>query len=92
MIRVQIQLGEDLHARAKRLAAAREISLAELARRGIELFLAQTPSPDELAELWRAPTVDLGWKGMSHAQIKDEARRTRLEEELEERARTPSRV
>lgn len=92
MIRVQIQLPEDVHARAKRLAAAKEISLAELARRGLELVLAQAPSPDEVEKPWQAPTVDLGWKGSSHAEIKDEAQRTSVEEELEERARTPTGV
>lgn len=93
MVRVQIQLPDEVHTRAKRLAAAKEISLAELARRGLELVLAQTPPPEEIEEPWRAPVVSgLGWRGLSHAEIKDAAQETGIEEELEERARTPPRV
>ena len=93
MVRVQIQLPDDIHVRAKRLAAAKEISLAELARRGLELVLAQTPTPEEIQEPWLAPIVDgLGWKGLTHSEIKDAAQMTAAEEELEERARTPTRV
>jgi len=93
MIRVQIQLPDDIHSRAKRLAAAKEISLAELARRGLELVLAQTPAPELVEQPWRAPTVaGLGWKGLSHAEIKDAAQQTAAEQELEDRARTSPRV
>lgn len=93
MVRVQIQLPDEIHLRAKRLAAAKEISLAELARRGLEMVLAQTPAPEELREPWQAPTVGgLGWRGLSHAQIRDEAQSTPAEAELEKRARTPTRV
>jgi len=91
MVRVQIQLPDDIHVRAKQLAAAKEISLAELARRGLELVLAQTPSAEQLATTWRPPTVrGLGWKGASHEQIKDAAQISGVEEDLEERARTPA--
>lgn len=93
MVRVQIQLPDDLHISAKRLAAAKEISLAELARRGLELVLAQTPAPEEIEEEWQPPTVGgLGWKGLSHEEIRDAAQRTPAEEELEEGARTATRV
>lgn len=71
-MRVQIQLPDEIHVRAKRLAAAKEISLAELARRGLELVLAQTPEPEEVEASWQLPTVrGLGWKGLTHEQIKD---------------------
>ena len=36
MIRTQIQLPEDVYLEAKRLCEAREVSMAELARRGLE--------------------------------------------------------
>lgn len=88
MTRVQIQLPDDLHGRARRLADAKEISFAELARRGLELMLAQTPEPEELEMQWAPPTVaGLGWKGLSHGEIRDAAQRTTAEEELETRAR-----
>lgn len=93
MIRVQIQLPDDVHQRAKRLAAAKEISLAELARRGLELVLAQTPAPEEVETPWQAPSVrGLGWKGLSHAEIKDAAQKAAAEEELEQHARASSRL
>lgn len=91
MIRVQIQLPDKILARAKRLAAAKEISLAELARRGLELILAQSPAPEEVRKPWRLPTVrGLGWKGLSHAEIKEAAQKTPAEEELEQRVRSTS--
>ena len=40
MVRTQIQLPDDLYARAKKLCESREISLAEMARRGIEYILS----------------------------------------------------
>lgn len=93
MVRVQIQLPDEIHTRAKRLAAAKEVSLAELARRGLELVLAQAPEPEAIARPWRAPIVSgLGWKGLGHAEIKEVAQWTPVEEDLEERARTPAGV
>lgn len=92
MIRVQIQLPEETYARAKRLAAAKKISLAELTRRGVELVLAPTPMPEEVERPWRAPVSGLGWRGLTHQEIKEAAQKTAVEEELEERAQTPSRV
>lgn len=93
MVRVQIQLPDDIYARVKRLASAKEVSLAELARRGLELVLAQTPAPKDIESPWEAPIVEgLGWKGLTHTEIKEAAQRTSVEEELEERAHTATRV
>ncbi len=93
MIRVQIQLPDELHRRAKRLAEVKESSLAELARRGLELLLAQTPPPEQFETPWRLPTVGgLGWKGLTHKEIREAAQRTNIEEEMEERARTSPRL
>ena len=39
MVRTQIQLPDEVHMRAKKICEAREISFAELARRGIEYIL-----------------------------------------------------
>jgi hypothetical protein len=60
MVRTQIQLPDDLYERAKRFAAAREMSLAELARRGLETLLDQYPPPPEVRGEWRIPIVDCG--------------------------------
>lgn len=60
MTRTQIQLPDELYQRAKSFAAAREISLAEVARRGIELFIARYPDSTMTPVTWKLPTVDAG--------------------------------
>jgi len=80
MTRTQIQLPDEVHARAKRLCKAREISLAELARRGIEYILdVYTPAAGG-SDPWHLPEPrDLGWKGLSHAEVKEQAQLTNAE-------------
>ena len=86
MTRTQIQLPDETFARAKKLCEAREISLAELARRGIEYILSvYTPEPDANLE-WQPPTPrNPGWKGLSHAEVKAEAQLTNTEIRLTRR-------
>lgn len=74
MVRAQIQLPDEVFARAKKLCAAREISLAELARRGIEYILGvYDPGPDGKRD-WQPPKPRrLGWKGLNDAEIKEQA-------------------
>ena len=86
MTRTQIQLPDDTFARAKKVCEAREISLAELARRGIEYILSvYTPEPDANRE-WQPPKPrNLGWKGLSHAEVKAEAQLTNTEIRLTRR-------
>lgn len=80
MTRTQIQLPDEVYARAKRLCQAREISLAELARRGIEHILNVYSSSAVSADEWQLPKPrDLGWKGLTHAQVKEEAQLTATE-------------
>jgi hypothetical protein len=74
MIRAQIQLPADVHARAKRLARAKEISLAELARRGLESILSQYPEADLPAKQWTAPRVRSGGVKVPLERLKDFAR------------------
>lgn len=93
MFRIQIQIPDETHTHAKRVAAAQGISLAELARRGLELVLAQSPEPEVLEAAWNPPTVPgLGWNWPSHRQIEDAAQMTAAEEELEGLARNPAGV
>lgn len=80
MVRVQIQLPDDVFAKAKKLCEARELSLDELARRGIEsiisVFALELGKEDE----WQLPKPrNLGWKGLSHAEIKEQAQLTTAE-------------
>lgn len=55
MIRTQIQLPDEVHARARRFCEAREMSLAELARRGIEQVLDQYP--ERAGVDWELPVI-----------------------------------
>ena len=61
MTRTQIQLPDDLYRRAKALAAAKEISLAELVRNGLEYMLNVSAPPESATKKWELPKpFDLG--------------------------------
>jgi hypothetical protein len=60
MTRTQIQLPDELYQRAKAFAAQRELSLAEVTRRGLELFLDRFPSGEPARDAWQLPCVDAG--------------------------------
>jgi hypothetical protein len=60
MTPTQIRLPDELHRRAKAFAAEHEISFAEVARRGIELFLARYPTSVIPPGEWKLPSVDAG--------------------------------
>ncbi|EDY19194.1 hypothetical protein CfE428DRAFT_3371 [Chthoniobacter flavus Ellin428] len=60
MTRTQIQLPDELYQRVKAFAEQRELSLAEVARRGIELFLSRYPETPESGREWKLPCVDGG--------------------------------
>ena len=60
MTRTQIQLPDELYQRAKRFAAQRELSLAEMTRRGLELFLARFPASPPPRKTWQLPKVNGG--------------------------------
>ena len=60
MTRTQIQLPDELYQRAKTFAAERELSLAEITRRGLELFLDRFPSTKPERAAWQLPKVDGG--------------------------------
>ena len=55
MTRTQIQFPDALYAQAKRLAEAREISLAELVRRGLEYMLSVSAPANSGAIAWDLP-------------------------------------
>jgi hypothetical protein len=57
MTRTQIQLPDELYKRAKAFAAKRELSLAELTRRGLELFLAGFADEPDAKKKWKLPKV-----------------------------------
>lgn len=80
MTRTQIQLPDDVYERARKVCKNREISLAELARRGLEYILSvYAPEPGATSE-WQPPKPRrLGWKGLTDTQIKEQAQLTSIE-------------
>ena len=83
MTRTQIQLPDDVFAKAKKLCEAREISLAELARRGIEYILSVYAQEPGKTDEWHPPKPrKLGWMGLTDAEIKAEAQMTLNEQNL----------
>jgi hypothetical protein len=60
MTRTQIQLPDELYQRAKAFAAERELSLAEITRRGLELFLERYPETPSPNRSWTLPKFDGG--------------------------------
>jgi hypothetical protein len=61
MKRTQIQLPDELFAAAREVSDKKEISFAELVRRGLEYMVAVTPRATEMTEKWELPPAyDLG--------------------------------
>lgn len=61
MIKTQIQLPDELYAEAKRVARERELSLAEVIRRGVEYITKVYPPVGRKTKRWALPPpVDLG--------------------------------
>ena len=55
MTRTQIQLPDALYREVKRIAAEREMSLAELVRRALETLLCHFPTHPEARATWELP-------------------------------------
>ena len=55
MLRTRIQLPDDVYARAREVCRRREISLAELARRGIEYILSVYSDHPDRGNTWQPP-------------------------------------
>lgn len=61
MVRTQIQIPDELYRRAKKVAKYREVSLAELLRRGLEYMIAAAPERGGEENSWSLPEpVSLG--------------------------------
>jgi len=83
MVRTQIQLSDEVHAQLKRLAQAKEWSLAETIRRAAEEFLGHYPAPESVVTEWKLPEpMDLGTRPLSAEQIKDLAQMPSGEESI----------
>lgn len=57
MIRTQIQLPEPLFGRLRLISKARDISVAELIRRGMELYVMSFPDVSEDSKVWKMPVL-----------------------------------
>lgn len=71
MTRTQIQLPDELYQRAKRVAAERELSLAEMTRRGLELFLARFSDAPAPKAGWSLPKVQGGGIKVPLAKLRE---------------------
>jgi hypothetical protein len=81
MVRTQIQLPDDVFAKATKLCEAREISFDELVRRGIESMLSVYAKEHGNADEWQPPKPrNLGWMGLSDEEIKEQAQLTTTEQ------------
>jgi len=57
MIKTQVQLPDELYKEAKRVAREREMSLAEVMRRGLE-YMSRVYPPLDKDTPWQPPTPD----------------------------------
>ncbi|MFZ2653430.1 MAG: hypothetical protein WAX69_00810 [Victivallales bacterium] len=87
MVRTQIQLPEHLYREVKKIASERELSLAELTRRGLEYVVSvYLPKEGSKAEKWMLPeAIDLGgrplvsesnWRELANESMSASAKRT----------------
>ena len=74
MVRTQIRLPDEVFSKAKKFCEAREISLSELTRRGIEYMVEVDSTMSRTSADWQLPKPrNLGWRPLDHAQIKEQA-------------------
>lgn len=71
MTQTEIQLPDELYQRAQRFAAKRELSLGEVAQRGLELFLDQYPEKPVSEGTWKLPVVNGGGLQVPLERLKD---------------------
>ena len=55
MIKTQIQLPDELYKEVKELARSKELSIAEICRRGLEYMLSIHPVKTDRKEKWEMP-------------------------------------
>lgn len=60
MVRMQVQLPDELYARLKEIADAKEWSFVETLRRAGEMFASMYPQGPRPEDKWVLPKVDLG--------------------------------
>ncbi len=74
MTRTQIQLPEPLYGRLRQIAHVRDISLAEVIRRGMEIYAMSCPEVEPATKPWTMPLLrGSGGHRVDPASIKGEA-------------------
>lgn len=73
MVKAQVQIPDHLYREAKRIAAEREMSFAEVVRRGLEAMVSTYPALAPTApDRWEPPAPRrLGWRGLSASELRD---------------------
>jgi hypothetical protein len=72
MVKTQIQIPDHLYREAKRIAREREVSFAEVVRRGLEAVVRLYPPLSEIGTEWEPPGPrHLGWRGLDHRGVRD---------------------
>ena len=85
MTRTQIQLPDEIHKQARALCEKKEISMAELARRGIEYMLSVY---GDGSNQWAPPKPRaLGWKGFNELELKEAAQSSMAEMDFSKKKR-----
>jgi hypothetical protein len=85
MIKTQIQIPDHLYSEAKRIAREREISFAEVVRRGLEAIVRVYPALPDGGGTGSPPKPRaLGWRGLDHQRVRaaalaDQERTTRTQ-------------
>ena len=93
MIKTQVQLPEALYREAKRVAAEREWSLAEVFRRGLEYVVSVYPRADAPRAEWHPPKPRrLGWRGLTPDQLRHVALETNAEYRVKSKRRRSNAV
>ena len=78
MVKTQIQLPDELYKEVKELARSKEISIAEICRRGLEYMVSLYPVDTDRKKKWKIPeTRSLGepkvhfshWRELTHDQF-----------------------
>ncbi len=71
MIRTQIQIPTDLYNRAKQLSKEREVSLADLIRKGLEIIVDGSALRQSVKS-WNPPILkNRGWKLKSQEELQE---------------------
>jgi len=84
MVRVQIQLPDELYREAKRLCEEREMSMAELARRGVEHAVTVLNRGRKGAPWLPPQPQQLGWSDVTEEDMKRIAQEGSTEQEMSE--------